>query len=171
MAASDSIPVPRKNTAYRARYPLYLTTGAIATGLTITATVSKDDGAFAAASNAPVEVGASGVYYHDLTNTEMNADGVTVRLTGTGMNPATVTIEPAASTDLPTTATTLASGDIDGFTVEQAWKLALAVLAGKVSGAATATNVFRAADDSKDRITATVDGDGNRSAVTLDAAG
>lgn len=65
----------------------------------------------------------------------------------------------------------LAGGDVDGFSVEETLKLLLAALTGKLSGAATSTNTLRAADDSKDRITATVDADGNRTAITLDAAG
>lgn len=65
----------------------------------------------------------------------------------------------------------LAAGDVDGYSVEETLKLCLAALAGKLSGAATATVTIRAADDSKARITATVDANGNRSAVTLDAAG
>ena len=69
-----------------------------------------------------------------------------------------------------TAASVLAAGDADGFTLEESLKLLLAGLS-KLSGAATVTNTFRAADDSKDRITATVDSDGNRTAVTLDAAG
>lgn len=63
------------------------------------------------------------------------------------------------------------AGDIDGFTPEQTLKLLLAALAGKVSGGGTTTVAIRAADDSKTRITATVDSSGNRSALTLDAAG
>ena len=65
----------------------------------------------------------------------------------------------------------LAGGDVDGFTVEETLKLVLASVAAKLSGAATTTITIRAADDSKDRITATVDANGNRSAVTLDATG
>jgi hypothetical protein len=65
----------------------------------------------------------------------------------------------------------LAAGDVDGFTIEQTLKLCLAALAGKLSGAATATVTIRAADDSKNRIVATVDSSGNRSAITLDGAG
>ena len=61
--------------------------------------------------------------------------------------------------------------DIDGYTGAEAVKLILAAVAGKLSGAATTTATIRAADDSKARITATVDADGNRSAVTLDATG
>jgi hypothetical protein len=72
---------------------------------------------------------------------------------------------------LGVTLTSFAAGDIDGFTLEETLKLCLAALAGKLSGAATATVVIRAADDSKPRITATVDGSGNRSAIVLDATG
>lgn len=43
-----------------------------------------------------------------------------------------------------------------------------AALLGKASGMATTTAVFRDVDDTKPRITATVDADGNRTAITLD---
>lgn len=79
---------------------------------------------------------------------------------------------PAAVGDIPTTANILASGDIDGYSIEQALKLILAEAAGKLAvTAAGLLNTFRAVDDSKDRITATVDADGNRTAITLDATG
>lgn len=65
----------------------------------------------------------------------------------------------------------LAAGDVDGYTLEETLKLCLAALAGKLSGAATTTVTIRSADDSANRLVATVDADGNRSAVTLDAAG
>ena len=55
-------------------------------------------------------------------------------------------------------------------TPRQALRLMLAALAGKLSGAATTTVAIRDTNDSKDRITATVDASGNRSAVTLDAS-
>lgn len=56
-----------------------------------------------------------------------------------------------------------------GVTVRGATRLQLAALAGKVSGAGTGTEVFRnAVQDSKDRITATVDTSGNRTAITTD---
>lgn len=53
-------------------------------------------------------------------------------------------------------------------TVRGALRLILSALAGKLSGAATTTVTIRDADDTKNRITATVDADGNRTAVTLD---
>lgn len=70
-----------------------------------------------------------------------------------------------------TAAQILAAGDIDGFTVEQTLKLMLAIAVGKLSGAATDTNRFRAADDTKDRVISTVDAFGNRTEVVLDALG
>lgn len=54
------------------------------TGLTPTVQISKNGGAFAAATNAAVEVG-NGWYYVALTATETNTDGpLLVRATGTG---------------------------------------------------------------------------------------
>jgi len=56
-----------------------------------------------------------------------------------------------------------------GLTVRQTLRLILAATAGKVSGAATTSMAFRnALADSKDRITATVDANGNRSAISYD---
>ena len=63
----------------------------------------------------------------------------------------------------------LAAGVETNRTLRQALRLILAASAGKVSGAATTTVAIWDTNDSKDRITATVDADGNRSAVTLDA--
>lgn len=53
-------------------------------------------------------------------------------------------------------------------TFRQALRLMLATLAGKCSGAGTATITFRDIADSKDRVIATVDASGNRASVTRD---
>ena len=53
-------------------------------------------------------------------------------------------------------------------TVREALRLILSACVGKLSGAATTTVAIRDTNDSKNRISATVDSDGNRSAVTLD---
>tara|TARA_R100000951_G_scaffold112182_1_gene112190 strand:- start:11322 stop:12332 length:1011 start_codon:yes stop_codon:yes gene_type:complete len=65
----------------------------------------------------------------------------------------------------------LNAGDIDGYSLEESQKLILASGVGTLSGAATTTITINAADGSKARLTATVDGDGNRSAVIKDATG
>jgi hypothetical protein len=79
--------------------------------------------------------------------------------------------------DATVDATGMESGAIDAIlddtigdgslTVRQALKLMAAVLAGKVSGASSTTITFRNTADSADVVTATVDGSGNRSAVTV----
>lgn len=53
-------------------------------------------------------------------------------------------------------------------TLRQATRLFLSALAGKSTGGGTTTLTFRDNADSKARITATVDADGNRTAITLD---
>jgi len=53
---------------------------------------------------------------------------------------------------------------------QEVMRIILSALAGKDSGAATTNMKFRDLADSKDRIDATVDADGNRTAVTLDAS-
>jgi len=73
---------------------------------------------------------------------------------------------------LPTAAENAAA--VMGSTIEGAFDLTEsarlwnAALAGKASGLATTTATFRDLADSKDRIVATVDADGNRTAVTRD---
>jgi len=55
-----------------------------------------------------------------------------------------------------------------GFTLRQSLRLILSSLAGKLSGASGTTISIRDVNDSKDRLVATVDADGNRTALTLD---
>ena len=55
-------------------------------------------------------------------------------------------------------------------TLRQIMRLTLAALANKASGGGTTTIAFRDLADSKARITATVDANGNRTAVTLDGS-
>lgn len=60
------------------------------------------------------------------------------------------------------------NGVEDGLTVREALRLISAALAGKVSGAGGTTVTIRDVADSKDRIVATVDSNGNRTAITTD---
>lgn len=81
---------------------------------------------------------------------------------------------PAAVSDIPT-ANTVADALLDrangietALTPRQAFRLMASALAGKLSGAGTTSIAIRNVGDSKDRITATVDASGNRTAVTTD---
>jgi hypothetical protein len=67
-------------------------------------------------------------------------------------------------------ATAVVGATIEGTeTVQGVLRLVRAATVGKLAGAATNTVTIRDAADTKNRITATVDADGNRSAVTTDA--
>lgn len=56
-----------------------------------------------------------------------------------------------------------------GWSVETMMRVFAAVLAGKVSGAGTGTEIFRGINDDKARVTATVDAAGNRTNIVTDA--
>jgi len=66
--------------------------------------------------------------------------------------------------------TDLIPGTVDGKTFAELVTLMAAVLLGKASGLEGTAAVYRAVNDSKDRVTATVDAHGNRTALTLDAS-
>ena len=61
----------------------------------------------------------------------------------------------------------LSDGVATGYTLKQTLAVMLGVLAGKLSGAATATITIRDVNDTKDIVVATTTSDGNRTAVTI----
>lgn len=135
--------------------------------------ISKAGGVEANHAGSVVEVGG-GVYMYLPSNGEVDTLGVlTVRITKTGVRDAVFTgqviaIDPYTSTTAAVFDTT--DGIEAGMTFKQAMRIAMSILAGKLSGAGTTTEVFRnAVADSKTRVTATVDSSGNRSGITYDA--
>jgi hypothetical protein len=80
MASGDASPIPVKNQAYRVSFPLLDADGDLVTGATgLDSEVSKDGGTFTDCTSEATEIAtASGMYYLDLTATEMNADTVCV---------------------------------------------------------------------------------------------
>lgn len=103
MAATDARPVPRKNVAYRLTFPILDADGDLVTGAaTLDSEVSIDGGAFADCTNEATEIAtSSGVYYLDLTSTEMNGDTVAVIVkTGTaGAKTTTIVMYPEEAGD------------------------------------------------------------------------
>ncbi len=55
-----------------------------------------------------------------------------------------------------------------GYTLRDSLRLMLSAMAGKISGAGGTNVLIRDVNDTKDRINATVDASGNRTAVTKD---
>ena len=81
MASTDARLIPYKNAAWRVTFPILDADGDTVTGATaLDSEISKDGGAFADCTNEATEIGSSGIYYLDLTSTEMNADTVAIQV-------------------------------------------------------------------------------------------
>lgn len=81
MAATDARPLPLKNTAFRAYFPILDADGDKVTGATgLDSEVSIDGAAFADCTSEATEIGSSGTYYLDLTAGEMNGDAIVVQV-------------------------------------------------------------------------------------------
>ena len=103
MAATDAIPVPRKNTAYRFTFAIRKPSDStlITTWTGTDSEVSLDGAAFSDCTNEATEIGTSGIGYIDLTAAEMNADTVILKVTvtNTGAVPLVFTFLPESAGD------------------------------------------------------------------------
>lgn len=103
MASTDARPVPRKNVAYRVTFPILDADGDLVTGAaSLDSEISKDGGTFADCTNEATEIAtSSGVYFLDLTSTEMNADTVAiiVKTSTSGAKTTTLVMYPEESGD------------------------------------------------------------------------
>ncbi len=102
MAASDARPMPRKNTAFRVTFPIFNSSGDLATGASgLDSEVSIDAGTFAECTNEATEIAtSSGIYYLDLTAGEMNGDTVALNVKSTGNKNTTIVIYPEEIGDI-----------------------------------------------------------------------
>ena len=105
MAAGDATWNPKKNVAYRVTFPILDADGDLVTGATgLDSEVSKDSGTFADCTNEATEIAtSSGVYYLDLTATEMNADtvAVMVKTSSSGAKTTVLVMYPLETSDMP----------------------------------------------------------------------
>lgn len=104
MASSDATAIPVKNQAYRVTFPIMDADGDLVTGATgLDSEVSKDGGTFADATSEATEIAtSSGVYYLDLTATEMNADtvAVIVKTSSSGAKTTVLVLYPQEAGDI-----------------------------------------------------------------------
>lgn len=110
MASTDAKPVPQKNVAYRITFPIFDADGDLVTGATgLDSEVSKDAGTFADCTNEATEIAtSSGMYYLDLTSTEMNADTVAiiVKTSSSGAKTTPIVLYPEEAGDIRVNVTT-----------------------------------------------------------------
>jgi hypothetical protein len=104
MASADARPIPQKNVAYRVTFPILDADGDPVTGATgLDSEISKDGGTFADCTNEAVELAtSSGMYYLDLTATEMNADTVAiiVKTSTSGAKTTPIVLYPEEAGDI-----------------------------------------------------------------------
>ena len=106
------MPIPKKNVAFRVTFPILDADGDLVTGATSPdSEVSKDGAAFADVTAEATEIATtSGMYYLELTNTEMNADTVAIIVkSGTGKT-TPIVLYPEEAGDIRVDATMI-SGD------------------------------------------------------------
>jgi hypothetical protein len=163
------------------------------TGLTISQAdirLSKNGGNFAQSNNsAGATHNENGYYSVPLDTTDTNTLGTfRVAVSKSGalpvwqdymVVPANVWDSMFGASTLNVNVATLSSAAVDSilddpvegsYTMRQLLRLMAAALFGKASGGGTATITFRDLGDSKDRITATVTSNGNRTTVVLDGS-
>ena len=104
MAATDATPIPIKNQAYRAYFPIYDNDGDLVTGATgLDSERSLDGATVADCTNEATEIAtSSGLYYLDLTAAEMNTSCtiVKVKSTSTDSKDAVLVFYPQESGDI-----------------------------------------------------------------------
>lgn len=104
MASTDATAIPVKNQAYRITFPIFDADGDLVTGAAgLDSEISKDAGTFTDCTNEATEIAtSSGMYYLDLTSTEMNADTVViiVKTSTTGAKTSPIVLYPQEAGDI-----------------------------------------------------------------------
>lgn len=114
MASTDARPIPKKNVAYRVTFPIFDADGDLVTGATaLDSEVSIDGGTFADCASEATEIATtSGMYFLDLTNTEMNGDtiAIIVKTSSVGAKTTPIVLYPEEAGDIRVDVTMI-SGD------------------------------------------------------------
>lgn len=109
MPASDAKIVPVKGQAFRVTFGIYKNDGTLISGATgLDSERSLDGASFADCTNEALEISsASGIYYLDLTASEMNADTVAVLVKSStlGAVPVVIVLYPQEAGDIPVNVT------------------------------------------------------------------
>lgn len=148
MAASDAIPVPRKNTAYRFYFAIRKPSDStlITTWTGQDSEVSLDGAAYSDCTNEATEIGTSGTGYIDLTSSEMNADCVLLKVTvtNTGAVPLVFALYPEEVGDYRANAVQI-SGDSQAADTLELFAEALDQSTGQIDNGSFAAGAIDAA--------------------------
>lgn len=152
MASTDARPFPLKNTAYRVTFPILDADGDLVTGAAgLDSEISKDGGTFADCTNEATEIAtSSGMYYLDLTSTEMNADTVAIiiKTSTSGAKTTPIVLYPVEGGDIDVDVTYINGSAVSTSTAQ------LGVNAVQAGGTAWGSGAITAASIASDAITA-----------------
>jgi hypothetical protein len=142
MASSDALPIPRKNAAYRITFPILDDAGDLVAGATsLDSEVSKDAGTFADCTNEATQIATnSGIYYLDLTSTEMNADTVAVIVKSSEGKTVPIVLYPQEGTDIRVNTTAISDDTVAADNAELFYEGAF--VAGNVDDAGPSAGSF-----------------------------
>lgn len=127
MAVGDALPVPQRGVAFRLYFEWRKNDGTLLTGAAgVASQISRDAAAFATSTNTVTEItaGTAGVYYLDLTATEMGSGStagcviVKVTSTSSGAVPVVQIIYPANDLTIPVNSTRI-GGSIAAASTQQ----------------------------------------------------
>lgn len=154
------------NTAGLTAY--YVRNGGLATAITLATLAAADSGWSSGGFKEVDATNMPGIYRLDVPNAALasGAESVVVTLKG-----ATGMVQVSEEVQLGLDALLDQADAIEtGWTLRMVLRVGAAALAGILSGAGTTTITFRNITNTKDRIVATVDATGNRSAISLDGS-
>lgn len=153
MAASDAVPVPRKNVAYRFYFAIRKPSDStlITTWAGQDSEVSLDGAAYSDCTNEATEIGTTGTGYIDLTSGEMNADCVLLKVTvtNTGAVPLVFTLYPEEVGDYRANAVQI-SGDSQAADTLELFAEALDQSTGQLDSGSLADGTITAAKVASD---------------------
>lgn len=105
MASTDATAIPIKDQAYQVTFPIFDADGdLVSSAADLDSEISKDNGTFQDVTAEATEIAASsGVYYLDLTATEMNADvvAIIIKTSTAGAKTSPIVLYPAEGADIP----------------------------------------------------------------------
>lgn len=148
MSATDAIPVPRKNTAYRFYFAIRKPSDStlITSWAGQDSEVSLDGAAYSDCTNEATEIGTTGTGYIDLTSGEMNADCVLLKVTvtNTGAVPLVFALYPEEVGDYRANAVQI-SGDSQAADTLELFAEALDQSTGQIDNGSFAAGAIDAA--------------------------
>jgi hypothetical protein len=152
MAATDASPFPQKGIAFRVTFPIVDGNGDLVSGASgLDSEVDKDAAGFADCTNEATEIAtSSGIYYLDLTSSEMDADTVSVIVKSTEGKTVPIVLNPdqailtgtVDNTAFAPTTTQFESDDITEATADHYKGRVIVFITGNVVGQACVIEAY-----------------------------